>query len=177
MLETYRSAAQMGLIATSSPQQDVQKVHLKVIEAYRRAQMHGHLRSILAALTGRSNQLRHLPDRQSGLDSVPEQKIRAVPLTRIVGSEDRSRDFDRNFAPLQEHTRQRWLSVATAWMLGHMLPAVELIQIGEEYYVRDGHHRISVASAFGQVEIDAHVLVWRAVMPECVGAALVPAPA
>jgi hypothetical protein len=36
-------------------------------------------------------------------------------------------------------------------MLGGMtLAPVELIQDGESYFVRDGHHRISVARALGQ---------------------------
>jgi hypothetical protein len=30
---------------------------------------------------------------------------------------------------------------------------VELIQVGEAYFVRDGHHRISVATALGQQQI------------------------
>jgi hypothetical protein len=39
---------------------------------------------------------------------------------------------------------------------------VELIQIGQEYFVRDGHHRISVASSLGQAQIDARVTVFAA---------------
>jgi hypothetical protein len=31
--------------------------------------------------------------------------------------------------------------------------------------VRDGHHRISVSSAFGQATIDAEVITWQAVPP------------
>jgi hypothetical protein len=35
-----------------------------------------------------------------------------------------------------------------------------LIQVGDDYFVRDGHHRISVARAFGREQIDAEVIVW-----------------
>jgi hypothetical protein len=38
---------------------------------------------------------------------------------------------------------------------------VELIQVGECYFVRDGHHRISVARALGQHAIDVEVTVWE----------------
>jgi hypothetical protein len=38
---------------------------------------------------------------------------------------------------------------------------VELIQIGEVYFVQDGHHRISVARALGQRTIEAQVVVWQ----------------
>jgi hypothetical protein len=37
--------------------------------------------------------------------------------------------------------------------------AVALIQVGDVYFVRDGHHRISVARALGQAYIDAKVIV------------------
>ncbi len=39
-----------------------------------------------------------------------------------------------------------------------MLPPVELIQIGHEHFVRDGHHRISVARALGEYDIEAEVI-------------------
>jgi hypothetical protein len=87
--------------------------------------------------------------------------VRTVPVRRIVGSEGRSNDFDRNFCPLQDHSRGRWLRVAQAFQQGIALPPVSLIQVGDVYFVRDGHHRISVASAMGQMEIEAEVTVWR----------------
>jgi hypothetical protein len=40
------------------------------------------------------------------------------------------------------------------------LPPVQLIQVGDAYFVRDGHHRISVAHHLGQASIDAEVLIW-----------------
>jgi hypothetical protein len=42
-----------------------------------------------------------------------------------------------------------------------VLPPVSLVQVGDEYFVRDGHHRISVAKAFGQETIEARVAVWE----------------
>jgi hypothetical protein len=81
-----------------------------------------------------------------------------VPLARIQGTEQRCRDFDVEFRPLQEHTRERWLRIAMAHEAGHPLPPVDLVQVGELYYVRDGHHRVSVARALGQRFIDAAVV-------------------
>ena len=83
--------------------------------------------------------------------------VRPVPLRQIHGTEGRSRDFDWNFKPLQTHTQSRWLSVATARLKGIGLPPVTLLQIGENYFVRDGHHRVSVAMALGEAYIDAEV--------------------
>jgi hypothetical protein len=87
--------------------------------------------------------------------------IRAVGINQIRGSEGRTGDFDVNFKPLTEKTRDRWLSIAKAQLDGTPLPAVELIKVGEEYFVRDGHHRISVAQALGQETIDAQVSIWE----------------
>jgi hypothetical protein len=37
------------------------------------------------------------------------------------------------------------------------MPPVDLVRIGQIYFVRDGHHRISVARALGRTDIDAYV--------------------
>jgi hypothetical protein len=86
---------------------------------------------------------------------------RPVPIGRILGSEGRDKDFEASFRPLGAHNRARWMRVAEAMYLGVALPPVELIQVGGVYFVRDGHHRISVAKALGQTEIEAHVTLWR----------------
>ncbi len=84
-----------------------------------------------------------------------------MQLARIVGSEGRSEDFDGHFRPQRTHNRERWIRVASAWLQGLALPAVQLVQVGDAYYVRDGNHRVSVARAFGQESIDAEVTVWE----------------
>ena len=56
---------------------------------------------------------------------------------------------------------QRWQSVANALDEGVPLPPVQLIQVGAAYYVRDGHHRVSVNRALGQEVIEADVTVWQ----------------
>jgi hypothetical protein len=84
-----------------------------------------------------------------------------VSIDRIRGSEGRVHDFDCNFDPLKDHNRERWLGIAEARDQGKALPPVALIQVGDLYFVRDGHHRISVARARGQLEIEATVIVWQ----------------
>jgi hypothetical protein len=84
-----------------------------------------------------------------------------VPIGQIRGSESRTNDFDTEFRPRGGHIAGRWCRVAEAWQIGVVLPPVELIQVGDVYFVRDGHHRISVATTFGAREIDALVTVWE----------------
>jgi hypothetical protein len=87
--------------------------------------------------------------------------LRTVPIGQIRGSEGRCADFDRDFHPLQDHCRDRWLSVAAARDQGKTLPPVVLVQVGNVYFCRDGHHRISVARALGQLDVEAEVTVWH----------------
>jgi len=110
----------------------------------------------LAKLTGNENSLRTLSHQP--VVANPMVGTVVVPLNKIVGTEGRSEDFDAEFNPLKKHNRERWISVAVARQIGAILPAVELVQVGNDYYVRDGHHRISVAKALGQLDIDALIV-------------------
>jgi len=117
---------------------------------------------LLAFLTGRSNRLLAL-DKAAGDHAASNHHYLgtyAVPLRQIRGSEARTKDFDRSFHPLSTRTMHRWMSVARARAEGTPLPTVELIKVGEIYFVRDGHHRISVAHAFGDEFIEAEVIEW-----------------
>jgi hypothetical protein len=38
-----------------------------------------------------------------------------------------------------------------------MLPPVDLVQVGEDYFVEDGHNRVAAARQAGGVDIDADV--------------------
>jgi hypothetical protein len=83
--------------------------------------------------------------------------LRAVPLDAIVGSVDRAAGFDRGFRPTSARLRSRWERIAAARRRGEELPPVSLYQVGELYFVRDGHHRVSVAKSLGRTTIDAYV--------------------
>jgi hypothetical protein len=116
----------------------------------------GRRRRLWAKLTGKARNLRGLPNQPKATSRIPGTMV--VPLSKIVGTEGRSEDFDADFRPLKAHNRECWISIAAARQTGVVLPAVELLQVGDEYYVRDGHHRISVARVMGQLEIDARVV-------------------
>lgn len=90
-----------------------------------------------------------------------DEGLQTVPLRQIQGSEGRAQEFTRDFRPLRRHTSQRWQRVATAAAQDYGLPPVNLIRFGDIYYVRDGHHRVSVARARGQLVIEAQVTAWE----------------
>ena len=83
--------------------------------------------------------------------------MRVVDLEKIVGSVGRSRDFDRCFMPLRAAAGERWKRVDLAFRNGLDLPPVVLYKIGDDYYVHDGNHRVSVARFEGVEMIDAEV--------------------
>lgn len=87
--------------------------------------------------------------------------VRTVRVADIVGSENRVDDFDSEFYPLEEHLETRWVSVAMAMGGQINLPPIELIEVDGEYYVRDGHHRVSVARMMGIAELDAVVVIYH----------------
>jgi hypothetical protein len=88
--------------------------------------------------------------------------IQSIPLDSIVGTVDRrSGSFDRAFRPTGTELRARWLRVAAARRRGEPMPPIDVYRIGELHFVRDGHHRVSVARAAGDAEIQAHVRVVR----------------
>jgi hypothetical protein len=132
------------------------------IGLYNRARRRAWLGMVRAAITRRSRRLLDLAAmRQTwNVRGQHDRGIVTVPLSQIRGSENRVNDFDGAFNPLQAHTRSRWLSIAIAHEAGLPLPPVKLIQVGDSYYVQDGHHRISVAWAMDGVEVDASVIVW-----------------
>lgn len=80
-----------------------------------------------------------------------------VPLERIVGSVARAGDFDASFRPRHAGLRARRERVGELQRSGSTPSPVHLIQLGELYFVFDGHHRISLAVHGGQREITARV--------------------
>jgi hypothetical protein len=83
--------------------------------------------------------------------------LQIVPLSTIVGSVDRARDFDCWFHPRARVNRQRWIQLALAQRRGEFIPPIDLYRIGELHFVRDGHHRVSVALALRLRTIDGYV--------------------
>lgn len=82
-----------------------------------------------------------------------------VEVSTIVGSVDRTRDFDRYFRPTSARVRERWQRLATAQRRGESVPPVQLYRIGDMHFVIDGHHRVSIAISRHFTTIDAYVTV------------------
>jgi hypothetical protein len=132
----------------------------KEFALYRKALFLGSLHRLWARLTGRPTHLRDLYETLccNHIEASHYAGLHPVEIDQIHGSEGKGVAFDSNFYPIKEVTRCRWLGIAKELLHGRDLPPVELVEVGGEYYVRDGHHRISVARSLGQLYIEAEII-------------------
>ena len=132
-------------------------------DLYRNQAWKARIRRIWAFVTRTSG---HLQEFCSGQEAGRSREgayvgMRTIEIDTICGSEERADDFDNLFRPLASHNRYCWLSVAEARLRGVHMPPVQLIEVNGRYYVRDGHHRISVAKALGESFVDAEIVRWQ----------------
>jgi nucleotide-binding universal stress UspA family protein len=135
------------------------------LEDFCRARNRASLQLLVARLTGKSIDLLPFDDisRKLRVSGSSDQGIQDIPIAAIVGSVGRYADFTRNFLPRRESDRFRWARVK-AVMVDPALPGLEPIEvyrIGEAYFVKDGHHRVSIARQMGADHIQARVTVVR----------------
>lgn len=137
----------------------VDDIAVRVQSDFARARSRNFLREIWTLLANQRNSL-------LSYDEVKEKLklggpicrgVRTVEIARIVGSVNRYRDFDRAFLPAHNRTADRWQRIDRAFYEDVGLPPVVLYQVGEVYFVVDGHHRVSVAREQGQEFIEAEV--------------------
>jgi hypothetical protein len=121
---------------------------------------HGWVYRLWARLTGHRTRLLDYDETvdPAAIESSCYQGVRPVDIHLIRGTQGKSQDFDASFHPLRDSSLSRWLSVARERLRGHSLPPVELLEVNGVYYVRDGHHRISVAHSLGETYIDAEIV-------------------
>lgn len=84
--------------------------------------------------------------------------MQVVPISKIIGSEGRYKDFDNQFFPKKSIIKERWEHVDEAIINDIVLPPIKVYELGGLYFVRDGNHRVSVAKAKGVEFIDAEVI-------------------
>jgi hypothetical protein len=128
---------------------------------FTRARRRARLRALGARLRreSTSNRLLSFDDVRRVLvaNNRLQRGTRVVEVDQIVGSVGRWRDFDRSFLPARASVGQRWKRIDRAFQRGEDLPPVELYEIGDAYFVVDGHHRVSVASYHDVPTVEASV--------------------
>ena len=144
------------------------------VRRYQSLCMRSQLACLWARLRGKQARLLDLSETKAHARLVGSHDagVHAVALRQIRGSEGRTSDFDCEFRPRGDSSRQRWAGIYAARLSGVPMPAVRLVRVGAVYFVRDGHHRVSVARQMREEFIDAEVTVWE-LAPEPAGEPLV----
>lgn len=135
---------------------------------FSRARLKAFWREVRALLSRRSNELVSFDQVRRSLKTFGEnyRGVQTVPLAQIIGTATlRYNDFDSAFLPLRDDNKARWRKIDELYYADIDLPPVELYRIGAAYFVRDGHHRISVAREQGQAFIDAEVIEVKTHVP------------
>jgi nucleotide-binding universal stress UspA family protein len=137
------------------------------IKDFRDARRRAALEQIMARLTGKSADLLSFEEvrQKLKLTSRGTRQLKEIPLDAIVGSVGRYTDFTRSFLPRQDSDEGRWAGVKRAVTDLSGLPPIDVYQIGEVYFVRDGNHRVSVARQLGAPGIEAYVTELRSKVP------------
>jgi hypothetical protein len=113
--------------------------------------------SIWAKLFGQNTNLAMFPEEAP--QKSPNRKfigVQEIPVEQIVGTLNRQSDFDHKFRPLKSYLRDRWVNVYLSLENDSWTPIV-VHKVGEQYYVEDGHHRVSVARSLGRTFIEAKI--------------------
>lgn len=149
---------------TGSPRADAEADFLRA----RRQQVLG---SIAGRFRGDADQAALLSFEETvralGFRGETREGLLVIPLERVVGSVDKVTTFDRSFRPTTGRARDRWERLDQAFRRGEEVPPIEVYKLGDMYFVRDGHHRVSVARALGLDLIEADVTEIRtAISPQ-----------
>jgi hypothetical protein len=135
-------------------------VRYKADTAFTQARRRVFFKRILGFFTG------HQPEALLSFEQVRDKlKIRGqhyvgtqiIPIDKIVGSTGRYQEFDRAFLPTQEFIRERWKHIYEVAHGPEGFPPIDVYKIGDVYFVRDGHHRISVLKELGAPIVEATV--------------------
>jgi len=138
-----------------------------IVQDFRDARRRADLQEILARFTGQNTQLLSFDEVREKLkiQGSAECGLEDIPLDAIVGSVGRYADFTRDFLPRDRVSEMRWVNVKMAATDLVGLDPIEVYQIGEVYFVKDGNHRVSVARQMGATHIQAYVTEIRTRVP------------
>lgn len=137
------------------------------ISDFRAARSKAALREVISFIRRDKNRLLSYDEVRKKLrvQGASERGLQDIPLDSIVGSVGRYSDFTRDFLPLQSVDPERWARVKLAVNDPQGLPPIDVYQIGEAYFVKDGNHRVSVARELGFDTIQAYVTEVRTRAP------------
>jgi uncharacterized ParB-like nuclease family protein len=143
---------------------------VRALEDFDAARFRAFRRSVRSVLTGGARRLPSIAPllRAAGTEGRAFGGVHEIPLSQIAGSvapDAKTDDFDPAFLPVARRLRQRWTRIYQAMVEGDELPPIDVYKVDDNYYVIDGHHRVSVARNLGRETINARVVEIRTRAP------------
>ena len=136
---------------------------IRAIQDFDAATARAFRRSLLRIFTGKASRLRSIQPmlKAAGLEGRAFAGVEEITLDRVAGSlapDAKAGDFDPRFLPIKRRMRGRWTRIYQAMVEGGELPPIDVYKVDDNYYVIDGHHRVSVARNLGRPTISARVI-------------------
>lgn len=129
------------------------------VRDFKRARREAAIRRVLTTLRGETDDLLDYEaiSKEIATDESVDRGLKEIDLDKIVGSVGRYQDFTKTFLPKHNSDQDRWAGVMSRITDMKGMPPIELYQIGDAYFVKDGNHRVSVARQLGNKTISAYV--------------------
>lgn len=147
----------------------IDPAYLDALSDFREARTRAAVQKVLARLTGKSLDLLPFDEITYKLRGANQsyRGLQDIPIDKIVGSVSRYADYTRDFLPLREADRDRWARVKILMSDPNQagLPPIEVYKIGDAYFVKDGHHRVSVARQLKNKYIEGLVIEIQTKVP------------
>jgi hypothetical protein len=127
--------------------------------AFEHVYQRARIESFLRKLTGRPLHLLAFREVQERLRLRLSRQlgVREISLDKIVGSVGKPDAFTPSFLPRYRRLKERWKRVYAGAHGTLGLPPIEVYKFGEVYFIKDGHHRVSVARHLGATTMTADV--------------------
>ncbi len=135
------------------------RLSIESLQDFERAQRRMRVEHWVQRLAGHPHELLSFEEVRQllGLHIAVDRGLQEIELVKIIGSAAKQRNFTRTFRPRNYHDRERWRRVDELFYTRGFAP-IAVYQVGDVYFVHDGHHRVSVARAHGVPTLEAHVV-------------------
>jgi hypothetical protein len=96
-----------------------------------KARTRAFFNDLITRLFSKSNELFQFDEVKSFVNphGMVYRGIKPIPVNKIVGSESRYQDFDRDFMPVSESSRSRWENIELANLEEKGLPPIYVYKI------------------------------------------------
>lgn len=133
--------------------------YLEGVNKFQSVRSKAFFSEILSLLRGQSAELLAFDEVRARLRLREEsyKGLHDIPLEKIIGSVGRHKDFTSKFLPKTFEMKERWSRVYAKVNSMEGVPPIEVYQVDDVYFVRDGNHRVSVAREMNSKTIQAHV--------------------